>query len=153
MVDEGAHRSDATGTEPSTATGAQRTEQREVQTDTAGGKYKTSAAAAFALVFGILALFAGLTGLLAPIAILLGIIGVILGIVGMKRAGRPLKTGKGVAISGLVLSIIGLLLGVVITAGAVTVLNNRTAVNRIEKQLNKAKTKLPSPAASPTSSP
>lgn len=104
---------------------------------------KTSAAAAFALVFGLSALLAALTGLLAPLAVLLGIIGIILGVVGMRMARRPGVTGRGVAIGGLTLAIIGLLLGAVVIGGVATVLNNDKAVNRIQQQLDKVKKDLP----------
>ncbi|CAN5671130.1 hypothetical protein BH24ACT13_BH24ACT13_10410 [soil metagenome] len=104
---------------------------------------KTSAAAAFALVFGLAALFCALTGLLSPFAILFGIIGIILGIVGMKMAGRPGVTGKGVAIGGLVTAVLGLLLGLTVIAGLATLLNNESAVTRIENQLDDLKSKLP----------
>jgi hypothetical protein len=44
-----------------------------------GRPAKTSAAAVFALVFGLAALFCALTGILSPAAVLFGIIGIVLG--------------------------------------------------------------------------
>ena len=103
---------------------------------------KTSAAAAFALVFGVAALLTGLTGLLAPVAVVLGVLGLVLGVIGMVRGKRPHRTGRGVAISGLVLSLLGLVLGVIVLAGVVTVLNNEQAVERIERQLDQVRDRL-----------
>ena len=58
---------------------------------------KTSAAAAFALVFGVSALLSVLTIIVGPLGIVLAIIGIILGIVGIRNARRVGVTGKGVA--------------------------------------------------------
>lgn len=103
---------------------------------------KTSAAAAFALVFGVAAVLTALTGLLAPVAVVLGVIGLVLGIIGVVRGKRPHRTGRGVAISALVLSLLGLVLGVIVLAGVVTVLNNEQAVERIERQLDQVRDRL-----------
>lgn len=104
---------------------------------------KTSAAAAFALVFGVSALLSAMTGLLAPLAVILGLIGLILGVVGIRMARRPAVTGKGVAIGAVFLSVLALLLGSITVAGVVTALNNQKSVDRIEKQLERVKKNLP----------
>lgn len=96
---------------------------------------KTSAAAAFALVFGVSALLSVLTAILAPVGVALGIIGIILGLAGLKMARRPGVTGRGVAIGGLVLSILAVLIGAALAAGVTTVLNDENAVNRLEQQV------------------
>jgi len=107
-------------------------------------KYKTSAAAAFALVFGLAALFCALTAILSPAAVLFGIIGIILGIAGMKMAKRPHVTGRGVAIGGLVTAILGLLLGGAVLGGLAAIVNNENALDRISTQVDKLKAELPS---------
>lgn len=104
---------------------------------------KTSAAAAFALVFGVAALLFVLSVILSPVGLVLSIIGIILGIIGIKRGGEPGLTGKGVAIGGLVLSVIALILSLLIAAGITTVLNNESYLNRIENWLETAQNKLP----------
>ncbi len=104
---------------------------------------KTSAAAVFSLVFGLSALLSVLTILLAPLAIILAIIGIILGVMGMKMAKRAGVTGKGVAIGGLVLSVIALLLAATAAIGITTFLNNDSAVNRLDKQVQKLRDNLP----------
>lgn len=103
----------------------------------------TSVAAAFTLAIGVAALLCVLTVVLSPVGLVLSIVGIILGIVGI-RAGRKLGiTGKGVAIAGVVLSAIALIIAIAFAAGAVTVLNNDKAVDRIERQLDKVRDKLP----------
>lgn len=103
----------------------------------------TSAAAAFALAIGVAALLCVLTVVLSPVGLVLSIIGLILGIIGI-RAGKKLGiTGKGVAIAGVVLSALALIISIAFAAGAVTVLNNDSAVDRIEQQLDKVRDKLP----------
>lgn len=104
---------------------------------------KTSAAAVFALVFGLSALFCALALILSPLAILFGIVGLILGIVGLRKASLPEVTGKGVAIGGLVLSALGLLLGIVIVVGAATFLSSEENIQRIEDQLRELRSELP----------
>ncbi len=104
---------------------------------------KTSAAAAFALVFGVSALISVLTVVFGPLAIVLAIIGVILGIVGMRNAKRVGVTGKGVALGGLILSVISLLLGVALAAGITFYLNDEQAVNRLEQQVQNLRDQLP----------
>ncbi|MEH1016414.1 hypothetical protein V6U90_25330 [Micromonospora sp. CPCC 206060] len=104
---------------------------------------KTSAAAAFALVFGVAALISVLTVILSSVGLLLGIIGLILGIVGMRMARRPGVTGRGVAIGGLVLSLLAVLIALAFAAGVTTFLNNEDAVNRLERQVEDLRDKLP----------
>jgi hypothetical protein len=110
---------------------------------------KTSAAAAFALIFGVVALFSALTALLAPLAVVFGVLAIILGFVGMRMASHPGITGKGVAIGGLVLGVLGLLLGAVLVAGAVTVLNDDRQVDRIERELDRLRDNLPTEVPTP----
>ena len=105
---------------------------------------KTSAAAVFALVFGLAALFCALTAILSPAAIVFGIIGLILAAVGLKMAKKPGVTGKGVAIGGLVTALLGLILGGVVLGGIASVLNNKTQLDRIQTYLDKQEAKLPS---------
>ncbi|MEU5914644.1 DUF4190 domain-containing protein [Micromonospora sp. NPDC047527] len=103
---------------------------------------KTSAAATFALVFGVAGLLSVLTAILAWIGLILGIIGVILGIVGLKMSRRPGVTGRGVAIGGLVLSILAVLIGLGLAAGITTFVNNEGAVNRLQQQVDDLRDKL-----------
>jgi hypothetical protein len=107
---------------------------------------KTSAAATFALVFGLAALFCALTAILAPAAVLFGIIGIVLGVVGMKKAKLLGVTGKGVALGGLVTAILGLLLGGAVMAGAAVLVNSESGLNRLQTQLEDLQDKAPSPA-------
>ncbi len=104
---------------------------------------KTSAGAAFALVFGLAALFCALTGILAPAAVLFGIIGIILGIAGIKMSKRPGVTGKGVAIGGLVTAILGLLLGGAVLAGAAVYVNDQ-GLDFLRQQFDNAVNNAPS---------
>ena len=105
---------------------------------------KTSAAAAFALVFGVAALFTALTAILAPVAVVLGLIGLILGIAGLKMARRVGVTGKGVAIGGLVTAVLGLLLGAAVIAGAAVFVNDEQNLNRLEGWIEDVRNDLPS---------
>lgn len=105
---------------------------------------KTSAAAAFALVFGLAALFCALTAILSPAAVLFGLIGIILGIAGMKMAKRPGVTGKGVAIGGLVTAVLGLLLGGAVLAGAAVLVNDEQRLDQIQQQVDDLRSNLPS---------
>jgi hypothetical protein len=132
------HRGDPTLIRPTPATGT----QPGVETRPARPA-KTSAAAAFALVFGLSALICALTALLSPVAIVLGLIGIVLGIVGMKMAKRPGVTGKGVAIGGLVTALLGLVLGGVVLGGLTAVINNESQLDRIQGYLDKARAQLP----------
>ncbi|HWG94947.1 MAG TPA: DUF4190 domain-containing protein [Mycobacteriales bacterium] len=103
---------------------------------------KTSAGAAFALVFGLASLFCALTGILAPAAILFGLIGIVLGIAGRKMAGRPGVTGRGVATGGLVTAVLGLLLGLAVAIGLAVYVNDQ-GLDGIQQRLDDARTSLP----------
>jgi hypothetical protein len=105
---------------------------------------KTSAAAAFTLVFGLAALFCALTAILAPAAVLFGLIGIGLGVAAMKMVKRPGVTGKGVAIGGLVTSVLGLLLGLAVIAGAAVLVNDEQRLDQIQDQLDDLRADLPS---------
>lgn len=105
---------------------------------------KTSAAATFALVFGLAALFCALTGILSPAAVLLGLIGLVLAVVGFKMTKRIGVTGKGLAIGGLVTSLLGLLLGAAVIAGAAAFVNDEANLNRIQGWVDDARENLPS---------
>ena len=109
----------------------------------AGHKIKTSAAAVFALVFGVCALVCALTVLLSPAALVLGVIALILAAAGIAMSRRPHVTGKGVAIGGLITGLLALIVSGALIGGAATVLNNRSAVDRLDKQVQKLKDKLP----------
>lgn len=104
---------------------------------------KTSAAAAFALVFGVSALICVLAVILSPVGLVLSIVGIILGVVGMKMAKKPGVTGKGVAIGGLVLSVLALLGAISIAIGLTTFLNNEQAVTRLENTVSDLRGELP----------
>jgi len=110
---------------------------------------RTSVAAVFALVFGVLALFSVLTVILAPVGLIFGVIGLILGVVGLRRARRPGITGKGVAAGGLVLSVVAVLLAIAFAVGVVTVLNNQSAVDRLQQQVQSVRDKLPAQVTVP----
>lgn len=107
-----------------------------------GTAAKTSAAATFALVFGVAALISVLTVILSWAGLILGIIGVVLGIVGLKMAGRPGVTGRSVAIGGLVLSALAVLIGLAFAAGISTFLNNEAAVDRMQQQVDDLRDRL-----------
>jgi hypothetical protein len=104
---------------------------------------KTSAAATFALVFGLASLFCALTGILAPAAIVLGLIGVVLGIAGRKMTRRPGVTGRSVATGGLVTALLGLLLGLAVSIGLAVYVNDQ-GLDGIEQRLDDARNSLPS---------
>lgn len=106
------------------------------------GSPKTSAAATFALVFGLSALFTALLALLAPLAVVFGLIGLILGIVGIKKAKEVDVTGRGVAIGGLVLSVLGLLLGIALLVGA-TIFVNTGGLDQLEQRIQDVRGQLP----------
>ncbi|WP_172650871.1 DUF4190 domain-containing protein [Rhodococcus opacus] len=105
---------------------------------------RTSAAAAFALAVGTAAFVCVLIVILSPVGLVLGIIGVILGVIGLRAARRWGITGKGVAIAGLVLSGLAIVISIAFAAGVVTVLNNDSAVERIEQQVDNMRDQLPS---------
>ena len=108
------------------------------------GHAKTSAAAVFALVFGLAALFCALTGILSPAAVLFGIIGIVLGIVGLKMAKRVGVTGKGVAIGGLVTAVLGLLLGGAVIAGLSALVNDESRLDQLQNRIDDLRTEAPS---------
>jgi len=105
---------------------------------------KTSAAAVFALVFGLAALFCALTAILSPAAVVFAVLGLILAVAGLKMAKKPGVTGKGVAIGGLVTALLGLLLGGVVIGGLAAVVNDKTQLDRIQHYIDNARAKLPS---------
>jgi len=105
---------------------------------------RTSAAATFALVFGLAALFCALTASLSPAAVVLGIIGIALGIVGLAMAKRPNVTGKGVAIGGLVTAALGLLLGGAVLAGASVLVNDEQRLDQLQNRVDDLRSSLPS---------
>jgi len=105
---------------------------------------KTSAAAVFALVFGLAALFCALTAILSPAAVVFAVLGLILAGAGLKMANKPGVTGKGVAIGGLVTALLGLLLGGVVIGGLAAVVNDKTQLDRIQHYIDNARAKLPS---------
>jgi hypothetical protein len=109
---------------------------------------KTSAAAVFALVFGLISLFAALLALLAPLAVVFGLIGLVLGIVGISKAKHVNVTGKGVAIGGLVLSVIGLLLGVALLIG-VTIFANFVGLDQLEQRIQDVRGEIPTELPEP----
>jgi hypothetical protein len=104
---------------------------------------KTSAAAAFALVFGVSALFCGLTGILAPVAVVLGLIGLVLGVAGRKMGRRPGVTGRGVATGGLVTAVLGLLLGLAVIGG-IAVYAQQNGLDALQNRIDDARSRLPS---------
>jgi hypothetical protein len=105
---------------------------------------KTSAAAVFALVFGLSALFCALTAILSPAAVLFGLIGVIVGIAGLKMSKRPGVTGRGTAIGGLVLSVLGLIIGAAVIAGVSVVVNDEQRLDQLQNQIEDLRNDLPS---------
>ena len=96
---------------------------------------KTSAAATFALVFGLSALLSFLTLILAQLALVLSIIGIVLGVAGLKMTKRRGVTGKGLAIAGLVMSGLVFLLSILGIIGVSTFLNDDAAVERLQTQV------------------
>lgn len=109
-----------------------------------GAGAKTSAAAAFALVFGVSALISVLTAILASVGLLLGIVGVVLGVAALKTTRRPGVTGRGVAIGGLVLSALAVLLALAVAAGISTFVNDEGAVDRLQERVENLRDDLPS---------
>ncbi len=110
---------------------------------------RTSVAAVFALVFGVVAVFSVLTVILSPLGLVLGVIGVILGVVGLRMARRPGITGAGVASGGVVLSVVAVLVAVAFAVGVVTFLNNQSAVDRLQHQVQNLRDKLPTQVTVP----
>lgn len=91
-----------------------------------------------------------ITILLAPIGLVFGILGIILGVTGIRAAKKVGVTGKGVAITGLVFSVLSVLIAGTLAIGITTFLNNEGAVNRLEKQVEQLKDKLPDTVDVPT---
>ena len=118
-------------------------ERRVVEEPRRELKHKTSAAAVFALVFGLAALFCALTAILSPLAVLFGLIGLVLGIVGLGKARRPGVTGKGVAVGGLVMSLLGLLLGAAVIAGLSVLINDEARLDQLQSRLDDLRNDLP----------
>jgi len=110
---------------------------------------RTSVAAVFALVFGVAAVFSVLTVILSPLGLVLGVIGLILGVVGLRMARRPGITGAGVASGGVVLSVVAVLVAIAFAVGVVTVLNNQSAVDRLQQQVQNLRDKLPAQVTIP----
>ena len=104
---------------------------------------KTSIAAVLALVLGLTSVYMLLTVLLAPVAIVVAIVGAILGVVGYRAARTMGVTGKGIAITGLILSILALAGGIVLVAGVTTYLNDEDAVQRLENWVQDIRDDLP----------
>ena len=105
---------------------------------------KTSAAAVFALVFGLAALFCALTAILSPAAVVFGIIGLVLGVVGLKMAQRVGVTGKGVALGGLVTAVLGLLLGGAVLGGLSALVNDERRLDQLQNRIDDLRTQVPS---------
>ena len=114
------------------------------RTEVAGTHAKTSAAAVFALVFGLASLFCALTAILSPAAVVFGLIGIVLGIVGLKMSKRIGVTGKGVAIGGLVTAVLGLLLGGAVIAGLSALVNDEQRLDQLQNQIEQLRTDVPS---------
>ena len=112
----------------------------------ATSKIKTSAAAVFALVFGLAALFCALTAILSPAAVLFGVIGIVLAIAGLKMAKRPGVTGKGVAIGGLVTALLGLLIGGAVIGGLSALVNDDRRLDQLQNQLDELRQDIPTGA-------
>ena len=110
---------------------------------------RTSVTAALALIFGVSALTCALSVVLSPVALVLGVIGIILGVVGFKMAKRVGITGKGVAISGLLLSLLAVVLAGILTVGITTVLNDDRAVSHLERAVEQLRGQLPSEVDAP----
>ncbi|NYI68710.1 DUF4190 domain-containing protein [Spelaeicoccus albus] len=87
------------------------------------GDVKTSVAAAFSLVLGVVALCAVLAVVLSPVAVVLGIVGIIMAVIGMRKARHFGLAGHGIAVTGLVLSIIALVLAILEIIGVATFIN------------------------------
>lgn len=98
---------------------------------------RTSAAAAFALVFAVAALVTVLTVVFGPVGMVLGIIGLGLGVVGIATSRKPGITGRGVALGAIVLSVVAILLGGAGMLGIQTILNDEAALDRVEQQIER----------------
>jgi len=114
-----------------------------------GPKPKTSAVAVFALIFGLLAFFGLLSVLFSPIALPLAVLGLIFGIVGLKRTSAWERTGKALAVIGLVLSVLVLVLAVVALIGGFIYLDDPQVLNWMEDRLADARDNLPTEVPQP----
>lgn len=94
-------------------------------------------------MFGVAALVCVLTAIFAPVGLVLGIIGLIIGLVALRMTRRPGVTGRGVAIGGFVLSLLAILVALAFAAGLTTFLNDENAVDRLERQVQDLRDKLP----------
>ena len=122
--------------------GSARTER--VEAPGSGRRARTSVAAVFSLVFGLLGALAAPTGLLAPVAVLFGVVGLVLAVVGMRAGRKPLTTGRGVAIGGLVLSLVALVLGIAALVGLASVVSdNPQILDRITGFLTEVRARIP----------
>ncbi len=106
-------------------------------------KIKTSAAAVFALIFGLSALLCVLTLIFSPLALPLGLVGLVLGVVGMKKAGLPHVTGKAVAVTGLVMSVLSLLILGTLVGGLFAFKDNKNVVDQLNRQLDRVSKQIP----------
>ncbi len=80
-------------------------------------RWTTSVPAVLALVFGVVALLAPLVHVRISAAIGLGLMALLLGAVGMTQGTRPGITGRGVAITGVLLGCGSLIVGVAVAIG------------------------------------
>lgn len=125
-----------------------RTDDRPVmQPPRTGPKHKTSAAATFSLIFGLSALVAWFTG---PLAVLFGLLAIVLGAVGASKAKKEHHvTGRGLAITGIVLGVLGLLLGGAVTAGVAVIANDPESQNFLSDLYGRFSDILPSTSEIP----
>ena len=91
-----------------------------------------------------------LTVVLSPAGLVLGLIGLVVSIAGIVMAGKPFVTGKALAVGGLVLSGLALLLSGALAAGVTFFLNDSSAVDRLEQQVQDLRDELPSDVEVPT---
>ena len=104
---------------------------------------RTSAAATFALVFGLTALLCALSVLLSPLGAALAVVGLLLGVLGIRASRRVGITGRALAVSGLLLSVLALVVAGALAVGATTFLNDQDAVNRLENRVQQLRDDLP----------
>lgn len=112
-------------------------------------KLKTSAAATFALVFGLSALFSVLSLVLAPLALPFALIGLVLGLVGMRKARLPHVTGSGLAVTGLVMSVLTLLLIVAAAVGVFALKDNEAFIDELNQRIDSVSESVPTEVPSP----
>jgi uncharacterized membrane protein len=106
-------------------------------------KARTSVAAVFSLMVGLVALLAVLTLVLTPVAIVLAVVGLFLAVIGSRNTRRVDVTGRGVAVFGAVLSLLALALSVLVIIGVTTFLNDDAAVDRLETRVQQLRDDLP----------